>query len=73
MRRFAIYWALVAAYLDPGSGSMIIQGVVALAVTVPFMLRSGIRRAISRVLGRDRSSRDRSSRDRSSRDRTPRP
>ncbi len=57
MRLFAIYWALRSAYLDPGSGSMIVQGFVAFLVTVPFVLRSSIRRAISRVR-QDRSQRD---------------
>lgn len=57
MRSFLVYWSVVAAYLDPGAGSMLIQGVVAVLVTVPFMLRSSIRRAISRVRG-DRSPRE---------------
>lgn len=54
MRLFLIYWSLVLGYLDAGTGSMIVQGVVAALVTVPFLLRNSIRRAVSRVR-RDRS------------------
>ena len=54
MRLFLIYWSLVLGYLDAGTGSMIVQGVVAALVTVPFLLRNSIRRAVSRVR-RDRT------------------
>ena len=54
MRLFLVYWSLVLGYLDAGTGSMIVQGVVAALVTVPFLLRNSIRRAVSRVR-RDRS------------------
>ena len=49
MRLFLVYWSLVLGYLDAGTGSMIVQGVVAALVTVPFLLRNSIRRAVSRV------------------------
>lgn len=54
MRLFVVYWSLVLGYLDAGTGSMIVQGVVAALVTIPFLLRNSIRRAASRVR-RDRS------------------
>lgn len=54
MRLFLVYWSLFLGYLDAGTGSMIVQGVVAAIVTVPFLLRNSIRRAVSRVR-RDRS------------------
>ena len=54
MRFFLVYWSLFLGYLDAGTGSMIVQGVVAAIVTIPFLLRNSIRRAVSRVR-RDRS------------------
>jgi hypothetical protein len=51
MRLFLVYWSVVLAYLDAGTGSMIIQAAVAAIVTIPFLLRSYIRRAIARVRG----------------------
>ena len=54
MRLFLVYWSLFLGYLDAGTGSMIVQGVVAALVTIPFLLRNSIRRAVSRVR-RDRS------------------
>jgi hypothetical protein len=56
MRLFLVYWSMVLAYLDAGTGSMIIQAAVAAIVTIPFLLRSYIRRAIARVRG-DRTER----------------
>ncbi len=38
-------------YIDPASGSLFIQAVIAAIVVVPFVLRSQIRRAIARVRG----------------------
>lgn len=35
----------VLAYIDPGSGSLIIQAVIAGAIAAPIMLRNQIRRA----------------------------
>lgn len=34
------------AYIDPGSGSLIIQAVIATALAVPFFLREQIGRAL---------------------------
>lgn len=43
---------MVLAYLDPAAGGMIIQSIVALAVAIPFILRSQISRGIERLRGR---------------------
>jgi hypothetical protein len=37
------------AYIDPGSGSLIIQAVIAGAVAVPIVLRAQVRRAASAI------------------------
>lgn len=37
------------AYIDPGSGSLILQVVIAGVVAIPFFLRSQIMRAIGKV------------------------
>ncbi len=37
------------AYIDPGSGSLILQVVIAGIVAIPFFLRSQIRRAVGKV------------------------
>ena len=37
------------AYLDPGSGSLILQVVIATILAVPFFLRSQIRRVVGKV------------------------
>jgi|NGEPerStandDraft_6_1074524.scaffolds.fasta_scaffold02131_7 hypothetical protein len=39
------------AYIDPGSGSLAIQAVIATAMVVPFVLRSQIKRGVSRLRG----------------------
>jgi hypothetical protein len=39
------------AYVDPGSGSLAIQAVIASALVVPFVLRSQIRKGVSRLRG----------------------
>ena len=43
---------MVFAYLDPAAGGMLIQSIVALAVAIPFILRSQISRGIERLRGR---------------------
>ena len=43
-------------YIDPGSGSMFIQIVIAAALAVPFFLRSSIASLINRVAGRDKKT-----------------
>ena len=50
---------LPLAYIDPGSGSLIIQAVIAGAIAAPIMLRNQIRRVgttIRRMIG-DRTER----------------
>jgi len=42
------------AYIDPGSGSLIIQAVIATAVAIPFFFRQQIAR-VARSLRGDRS------------------
>jgi len=42
----------VLAYLDPGSGSLLIQALIAGALTVPFVLRRQLRAGIARLRGR---------------------
>ena len=41
------------AYIDPGSGSLIIQAVIAAIIAVPIFLRSHIGRAVRSVRGTD--------------------
>ncbi|HXU85596.1 MAG TPA: hypothetical protein VN773_07300 [Verrucomicrobiae bacterium] len=44
------------AYIDPGSGSLIIQAVIAGAIAAPIMLRNQIRRlggTVRRLVARD--------------------
>jgi hypothetical protein len=42
----------VFAYIDPGSGSLLIQAAIAALVAAPFVLRQQISRVIRRVRGR---------------------
>jgi hypothetical protein len=39
------------AYIDPGSGSLFIQAVIATVLVVPFFLRSQIRKGVDRLRG----------------------
>lgn len=41
------------AYLDPGAGSLLIQALIAAAVTVPFLLRTKIAATIRRLRNRE--------------------
>ena len=41
------------AYIDPGSGSLIIQAVIATIVAIPFFFRQQIGRVLRAVRGRD--------------------
>jgi hypothetical protein len=41
----------VLAYIDPGSGSLLIQVVIASLVAAPFVLRQQIGRLIQRIKG----------------------
>ena len=42
----------VLAYLDPGSGSLLIQALIAGVLTVPFLLRRRLQAGIDRLRGR---------------------
>ena len=42
----------VLAYIDPGSGSLLIQALIAAALTVPFVLRRQLKAGIDRFRGR---------------------
>ena len=42
----------VLAYLDPGSGSLLIQALIAAALTAPFVLRRQLKAGIDRLRGR---------------------
>jgi hypothetical protein len=41
------------AYIDPGSGSLIIQAVIAAMIAIPIFLRSQIGRAVRALRGPD--------------------
>jgi hypothetical protein len=45
----------VFAYIDPGGGSLLIQGLIATLIAVPFVLRRSIRRGISMLRRKGRS------------------
>jgi hypothetical protein len=42
---------LILAYIDPGAGSLVIQAIIAAAVSVPFFLRNTIRSTVQRLRG----------------------
>ena len=44
------------AYIDPGSGSLLIQVIIATVLAVPYFLRTQIGRAWALVRGRGKSS-----------------
>ena len=52
---------MILLYIDPGAGSMVIQGLLAAALAIPFFFRTHIGRAVQRFRtirgrGRDDSS-----------------
>ena len=47
---------LILAYIDPGSGSLAIQAVIAALVAAPFVLRAQIARIWQRVRGDERAT-----------------
>ena len=51
---------LILAYIDPGAGSLVIQALIAAALSVPFIFRRAIASAVQRVRPRagERSSAD---------------
>ena len=44
---------LVLAYIDPGSGSLIIQGLIAGLVAIPVLFRHQIRRVLRTLRGQN--------------------
>jgi superfamily II DNA or RNA helicase len=44
---------LLPAYIDPGSGSLIIQAVIATLIAIPFFFRQHIGRFVRMVRGRE--------------------
>jgi hypothetical protein len=42
---------LVFAYIDPGSGSLILQALIAGVLTLPFVFRNAVRRTVARLKG----------------------
>jgi hypothetical protein len=38
----------VIAYIDPGAGSLVIQAIIATAVSIPFFFRNAIKSTIAR-------------------------
>jgi hypothetical protein len=44
---------LVLGYMDPGTGSLLIQAILAALLAVPFLLRSKLMAILSRIRRRD--------------------
>jgi hypothetical protein len=42
----------ILAYIDPGSGSLIVQVLIASLLAIPFLVRSQIRHGIAAIRGR---------------------
>ena len=54
MRTLLVYlraFRLITAYIDPGTGSLIVQAVIATIVAVPLFFRTQIARALRAVRG----------------------
>jgi hypothetical protein len=49
---------LSLAYLDPGTGSLLIQAAIAAALAVPFLLRTKLRSLLGRIRGCNRNGSD---------------
>jgi hypothetical protein len=47
---------LIYAYIDPGSGSLVVQALIAGLVAVPIFFRRHIARVIGTLRGRDQAS-----------------
>ena len=58
---FLLYFGVVAvpnanAYIDPGSGSLLIQVLIASILAVPYFLRTQVSRAIAAIRGKGHES-----------------
>ena len=42
---------MILAYIDPGAGSLVIQAIIAAAISVPFFFRNAIRNGMRRLRG----------------------
>ena len=42
---------MILLYIDPGAGSLVIQALIAAAVSVPFFFRNAIRNGMRRLRG----------------------
>ena len=47
---------MILGYIDPGAGSLLIQALIAAAVSVPFFFRNAIRSAVRRIKGEPAST-----------------
>ena len=54
---------MLFAYIDPGSGSLLIQAIIAGALAVPFFLRTHVRAFVDRVRHRTARNADAASTD----------
>lgn len=43
--------SVILAYIDPGSGSLLIQVLIAAVISVPFLIKSRIQQGIARLRG----------------------
>ena len=47
----AYHAPVILLYIDPGAGSLVIQAIIAAAVSVPFFFRNAIRKGMRRLRG----------------------
>jgi hypothetical protein len=47
---------VIYLYIDPGAGSLVIQGVIATALAIPFFFRTQLGRALAALRGHRRAS-----------------
>jgi hypothetical protein len=47
---------VIYLYIDPGAGSLVIQGVLAAALAIPFFFRTHVGRAVAALRDRRRTS-----------------
>ena len=43
---------MIFAYIDPGAGSLLIQALIAAALSIPFLLRRSLGSVVGRLRGR---------------------
>jgi hypothetical protein len=47
---------VIYLYIDPGAGSLVIQGIIATALAIPFLFRTHLGRAVAALRGRRNAS-----------------